>query len=615
MVEGTYHKGHPLFLSAPPVVKYQASLDTAKWVYRLRRTVGENDLRIPTDVPFDEYSSLRLKQSVRQNWESLSQSYSLQNDAKTSLGDVMGQITKIEVPIPKNPIFSIFGPNIIKLSVNGAIDIKAGFSNTKSDLATSNPLGQNQSTPKFQQQIQVNVNGEIGDKLKIGADWNTQRTFEYENQLHVKYTGYEDELVQSVEAGNVSLPTNSSFISGGSALFGIMAKFQIGPLRLTTVATQKKGQVKEISVSGGGEAKPIEIRPANYSTNHFFVDESYIALYEDIYLNNIARQSMKIRDIEVWVTSTALVTPQGARYVVAFMNQDTVEKLQKDTLARRKDYSSGLPEEVDQGLYIKLEEKNEYEVNKDAGIISLKTSLQPNQAIAVYYSIGKSESDNSTRYIGNSGQVQKDPSDSSKLVMKLVRPKNLQNTMTTAWKLQLKNRYPLYVTGIDQQSFEFHIEYQIPGQTATQEVLPENIGLLELFGLDRFSGSGGQSVPDKAFDYRAGVTIDEVNGEIIFPTVEPFDSTSIDYFLGKNPAVPKNKIGEYADSLSYGAIYKTNVSVAQNDPRNKYYLRGKVKGAGQSSFSIGFNTVEGSVQVISGGQLLTPGVDYTVDYI
>ena len=611
MVEGIYHKEHPLFLSAPPVVKYQASLDSTKWVYRLRRTVDENDSRIPTDVPFEEYSSLRLKQSVRQNWESMSQSYSLQTDAKTSLGDLMGKITKIEVPIPKNPIFSIFGPNIIKLSVNGAIDIHAGFRNTKSDLATSNPLGQSQSTPDFKQQIQVNVNGEIGDKLKIAADWNTQRTFEYENQLHVKYTGYEDEIVQSVEAGNVSLPTSSSFISGGSALFGIMAKFQIGPLRLTTVATQKKGQIKEISVSGGSEAKPIEIRPASYSTNHFFIDTSYIKLYEDIYLNNSSGGYMAIRDIEVWVTSTASPPPLSARNVVAFMNQDMVEILQTDTLARRKDYES-ISGEVEQGSFVKLE-INEYEYNKNAGIISLKTSLQDNQAVAVYYVI--SNPDNSPRYIGNSGQEQKD---SSKLIMKLVRPKNLQNNLKTAWKLQLKNRYRLDVIGIESQSFEFHIEYQLPGQTATQEVLPENIGLMELFGLDRFSASSGQPPPDKMFDYSSGVTIDEASGEIIFPTVEPFDASNIAYFLHQNSAIDPSKIdgkGGYADSLSYRAIYDTSASAAQNNPKNRYYLRGKVKGAGQASFSIGFNTVEGSVEVISGGQRLTPGVDYTVDYI
>jgi len=89
-----------------------------------------------------------------------------------------------------------------------------------------------------------------------------------------------------------------------------MAKFQIGPLRLTTVATQKKGQVKEISVSGGGQATPIEIRPAGYSTNHFFIDTSYIKLYDKYYLNNQYTPSMMIREIEVWVTSIATVPPQ-----------------------------------------------------------------------------------------------------------------------------------------------------------------------------------------------------------------------------------------------------------------------------------------------------------------
>ena len=150
------------------------------------------------------------------------------------------------------------------------------FGILKSDLVTSSALGQSQSTPDFKQEIQVNVKGEIGDKLKIDADWNTQRTFEYENQLHVKYQGYEDDLVQSVEAGNVSLPTNSSFISGGSALFGIMAKFQLGPLHLTTVATQKKGQIKQLSISGGGQSTPFTLRPSDYSQCHFFIDVSYI---------------------------------------------------------------------------------------------------------------------------------------------------------------------------------------------------------------------------------------------------------------------------------------------------------------------------------------------------
>jgi hypothetical protein len=111
--DGTYHKNHPMFLSDPLIVKHQAALDSNKWVYRLSETVDKKETRISTEVPFEEYSSLRLKQAERQNWETMTQSYQLLGETKTTLGDVFGKITKIEIPVPKNPIFSIFGPSRI----------------------------------------------------------------------------------------------------------------------------------------------------------------------------------------------------------------------------------------------------------------------------------------------------------------------------------------------------------------------------------------------------------------------------------------------------------------------------------------------------------------------
>ena len=140
---------------------------------------------------------------------------------KNDLGDVLGSFTNIDIPIPANPVFSIFGPPKINLHISGAVDIHAAFTNTQTDQVTLSSLGSTINQPDFSQEVQINVSGTIGDKLNILADWNTQRTFDYENQLKIKYTGYDDEIVQSVEAGNVSLATNSAFISSSSALFGI----------------------------------------------------------------------------------------------------------------------------------------------------------------------------------------------------------------------------------------------------------------------------------------------------------------------------------------------------------------------------------------------------------
>ena len=609
--DGIYHKNHPLFLSDPLIVKHQAILDSTRWVYRLRETVNDKDTHLSTEVPIEEYSALRLKQAVRQNWETITQFYLVQGETKTSLGDVFSKFTKIEVPVPKIPMFSIFGPSKISMTINGAIDIHAAFRNVKSDLYTSSALGQSQSTPDFSQEIQVNVKGEIGDKLKVDADWNTQRTFEYENQLHVKYQGYEDELVQSVEAGNVSLPTNSSFISGGSALFGIMAKFQIGPLRLTTVTTQKKGQIKQLSVSGGGQSNAVVLRPSDYSKCHFFIDTSYIKFYENVYqvptLINSDMQNNRIVQIEVWVSTKTEMDPAKFRNVLALMDQAKVDSAIKDSTLRIPGTWTPTPGQVEEGKFIKLDQ-SAYSYDQYAGIISLQSQPQDDQVVAVCYSINNG---GNIKTIGQSSQTQKS---SLNLILKLVRPSQLSSTVQPAWSMMVKNRYFLGGTNIDKTNFQFNVEYDLPGQTPATSVTTSNVGVMEMLGLDRFSADNSAN-PDKVFDYIPGVTINEARGEIIFPTVEPFDSSSMVKYFIKHGGDAAQNAQKYAGQYAYGAIYIQDLSIAVNDPRNLYYMRGTVKTAQSASYSIGYNVVEGSVQVIVDGQSATPGVDYTVDYI
>ena len=60
----------------------------------------------------------------------------------------------------------------------------------------------------------MNVIGKIGSKLKVTANFNTETTFEFENQMKVEYTGMEDEILKKIEIGNVSLPLNGTLITG-----------------------------------------------------------------------------------------------------------------------------------------------------------------------------------------------------------------------------------------------------------------------------------------------------------------------------------------------------------------------------------------------------------------
>ncbi len=260
---------YPLFGSRKGSgLRREVTLDTAGANIRIRETIFGEDTRIPVSLPLDEYINVRRKQEFRRLLaEEARRPQALV--AKNDLGELLSSITQIQIPIPPNPIFSIFGKPEIKLNISGAVDIKAGFRSTQTDQTTISRLDQTRNEPDFSQDVQVNVNGTIGDKLNILADWNTQRTFEYENQLKIKYTGYDDEIVRSVEAGNVSLQTPSAFIGSSQALFGVKAQFQAGPLTLTALASQKKGQIKEVAVSGGAKESQFEMRAYEYATNHY----------------------------------------------------------------------------------------------------------------------------------------------------------------------------------------------------------------------------------------------------------------------------------------------------------------------------------------------------------
>ncbi len=607
---------HPLYLREPPAVRGVEELDSLEYRYRLRRVVGKADVKVPLDLTFDQYRSLRMERVLRDNWKVLAGEYKLEGEQKKGLSDVFGQITNIEIPVPKTPLFSIFGKNIINIRINGSVDIHGAFRNTKSDVVTANPLDQSRSEPDFDQQVRVGVKGEIGDKLRIDADWDTERTFEYENQLKVRYTGYEDEIIQSIEAGNVSLQTGSSFISNSQALFGIKAGFLFGPLKLTAVASQKRGQIKELSVSGGGRPTPFERRPYEYSRDHFFVDMVYRGIYENAFKDRpiTYNPNYQIQDMEVWVSRTGLIgDPAKDRDAVAFIDVDSVMYYQDNPAARAGDILS-IPGRVENSRFMKLTQGVDYTYDQFLGTIAFSQSFQPEQVIAVAYSLP-------SRDIGTLEAT--DTSRTSKLVLKLVRPRNLEPNMKPAWDLMMKNIYSLGGRGLKKEGFSLDIKYLLPGAEAVKEINVSAIGknhsfnLLEMLFLDTYN-SQGEKKPDGDFDFEPGITIDVDRGELTFPTLEPFGDRIRNFFLEKfNPTTSgeRDEVIAVADSFVIREVYDTTYNGAQNSRKNRFYIGGVSVSSVASTYNIGFNVVEGSVEVLVDGQAATRNVDYTVDYL
>lgn len=576
---------------------------TGKYV-EITERIGDKDVKLPIRITLIDYLNLKLATREQELWDELGYKYELK-ESDRDLGKLIKDFTDFEIPLPSVGVLSIFGAPKISLRISGAVDIHGAWRNETTEGITASRLGNTRNEPDFRQQVQINVNGTIGDKLQINADWNTERTFEYENQLKLKYTGYEDEIVQSVEAGNVSLQT-SSLVGGGEALFGVKASFKMGPFSLTTIASQKKGEVKEKSITSGATTQPFVFSAHNYSKGHYFLDEVYADTSADLnlfnkYFGNATPeiiQRYRIKDIEVWKSVNLILKDPNERNVNAFIDLPIRSESEVYPDSFSTDNVQEVPGSIAKGRFIRLTQDVDYILHPETGFITFKTTPQDIDMIAVAYRVENTlTGPEDDQFYGNFlSQAGSDTS--QRLVLKLIKPSTLQPKYKKAWNLVLKNIYAIGGKNIKKTDFKFYVKRVIVGQDSIVQI--GSVQLNNAFGLDYLDKSDGP-YPDGEFDFKPGTTIFPESGEIIFPVLQPF---------GRN--LPKSLPGY--DTLRFDAMYDTTEIYAQQNIKNLWVMTGIYSGEASATYSLGFNIVENSVKVSLNGRELTAGADYSVDY-
>ncbi len=570
-------------------------LDSTGEYVIIKEQIGAFQPKESMKIKLEDYIAIQMKNKNRDIWEGIGYDYIL-DEGKDDLGQLMSDITNIEIPLPSSSFLSIFGPPKIQLKINGSVTIHGAWKSETTEGITASRLGNTRNEPDFSQQVQISVNGMIGDKLSINADWNTERTFEYENQLKIKYTGYEDEIVQSVEAGNVSLQT-SSLVGGSEALFGVKAQFQMGPFSLTALASQKKGEVQEVNISGGSKSQEFSKHLYEYSENHYFVDVSYIPEFEELFAtsNPAPSTEKQILDLEVWKTVRTQTQDEYERSVNAYIDLNAIPLDGEYPEALKDSTGDDISGEIVRNRRFKqLKEGVDYTYDQYAGFISFITSINKSDAIAVAYRTSEEKV----------GEFSVDIAENKNLVvLKLIKPENLSPSYAKAWQLQLRNIYPIGGRDIKKEGFELQLKYQVPGQEPVIEL--EGQELLKAFGLDQTNESGAVD-PDGAFDFVPGSRILPQTGEIIFPKLKPF---------GREAFKEIFKSDELAEKYSYDELYTELSSEARKQTeKDKFIISGEYTASVTSVYQIGFNVVENSVEVYLGGNKLKEGMDYTVDY-
>ncbi len=637
-----FQTNSPFFLKKPSSIGLDVELDTTGNYYQISEPLGNTFYRTPSLVPFDEYKKYRFKKDTKSYWQSLS----LQQDGQSNLpGDDNNRLIP---PIKLGPIaYRLFGGDVIDIRTTGNIVLDFGGLWQRVDNPQVPVRQQRNGGFNFDQQISMNLQGNVGEKLAISINADTKNTFQFDQQYNLSYTAFDEDIIQDVQVGNVSFPVTNSLISGAQNLFGVYTRLRFGKLYINAVMSSQRGRKQTIVVKNGGQSREFNIRAHEYEDNkHYFLSQFFRENYESA-LRNIPTvvSPIKVTRVKVFVTNRKNDT-QTLRNIVGLIDLGEADPHNNNLVVQEgnpsRNSSNNLydlvtqlsrnPDEIGNLMINTLGFENgsdfevlrasrelqpsEYELNADLGYVSLKTPLRNDEVMAVAFEYTY----NGRKYqVGELNEDYADLEDEDIVYLKLLSPSTIRTDLPT-WDLMMKNIYSLESTQVARENFQLRIIYRddltgIDNPNLHEGERTANIPLVQLLGLDRLNpnndpvfDSGGDPLGDGNFDYLPGITIDPNNGRIIFPVLEPFGQTLGSYFN-------EDELELYSKYVFEGLYNGTKADAELNTAKNKFWLSGSTQTGGSSDINLpAINVSENSVQVWAGNSMLSEGSDYTVDY-
>ncbi|MGR3809895.1 T9SS outer membrane translocon Sov/SprA [Jiulongibacter sp. NS-SX5] len=650
-------------------------------------TLAEDiEVKIPQAMSFNEYSSIQnamVRKSILREYEQMQDG----NSATSGRG--------LSPLIQKAPLVDrIFGGKVPEFKPNGfvAVDLRFGsqyinnpelslfqrrrpifdfdqqisinFNNNANGGAGTNGLGQSNPFGNNSNSRGGGLNdlrglaqksgalGSLGggnnpyrEKMGILGNFDTKSAFNFENQFKLNFKSDPEDILQSLEAGNVSFPLRSQLVPGVDNLFGVKAGLRFGKLDVSTVVAQQRARTESIYISGGARNRPFEVRCDEYDENrHFFLSHFFRDQYEKSLSSlPMVTSEVLITRIEVYVTNrtntvtsmrnlvglTDLGEPNPYADGVTVNNPNFAdnstnslgEYLSDETISFRKIDNTnstleaqGLKKGVDFELLRgakKLTER-EFDFHPQLGYISLLTPLRNDEILAVAYEYV---------YRGKNykvGELTEDYSfraEDDVIAMKLLKSSTIRNRLDhPMWDLMMKNVYSLSQGNIEREGFQLRVIYKDDktGMDTPQLHEGENLKnkpLISVLGLDDLNYNNDHRVGDEAndgnFDYVEGVTVNEERGVIIFPVLEPFGSFLETKFTPGEQTLK--------DKYVFDELYDQTLTDAQQiNTKNKFFLQGSVQN-NSNDIPLPLGASGSSVRVYSGGTELQQGADYMVD--
>ncbi len=628
----------PFILNDPSQIEYELSYDSI-FRYSIFEQLGDTYFRPATTLSFDEYDRLYSQKIISDYWRD--QSIGLEGESAVGGRRL---IPKLYV----SPVLDrIFGGSYVDIQPTGFVNLDFGGLFQFLDNPSIPEQQRRNGGFNFNMQISSNVVGKIGEKLAVTFNFDNNNTFDFQNDMKVDYTGFDEEIIKKIEVGNVSMPVSNSLIAGAQSLFGVKTQLQFGRLYITGIASRQRGRNEVLNIENGVDAQQFELRASDYDENrHFFLGHFFRDNYGILpgqWLSNLPQvtSGVNITRLEVYVVNrnnetsetrnflaladlgesrrinNPSLTPNASIRPTSNEGNDLYARIRNNEALREPDNANQILENdfgmVESTDFVKVTtarklDLTEYTFNRELGFISLMRRLQNDEVLAVSFEYTY----NGRVYkVGELTEDYQGLSDDKLIYLKMLRPNKIE-TRTPTWDLMMKNIYNLNAGQIQREGFLLRVHYRDDrtGQdnpSLHEGRLTKDRPLVELVGLDQLNPNNDRQ-RDGNFDFIEGVTVNARTGTIIFPVVEPFGETLASRFEPSETSL----IEKYV----FDTLYRTTQADAELvASKNKFFILGEFSGGSSSEIVLpGINVSPNSVVVMAGNTPLTEGLDFTVDY-
>lgn len=654
----------------PSIIKQEVEYDPETGNYILIEKIGDEYYRAPTYMTFDEYLEYRARQQKEDQYSKMA---GITTDRIRGSSEFLDPIEKVDI---KNSIVDrLFGGTDVSIEPKGNIDLTFGLDYQEIKNPNIPPRLQRQGGFDFDMDIQMNVEGNIGEKMNLDFNYDTNASFDFDNKIKIDYDSEqfsEDDILKKIEAGDVSFALPSNLIQGPQSLFGVKAVTQFGRLTLTGVASQQRSEQKDIQIENGALVREFEIRPDEYDENrHFFISHYHRNLYEGALANMPQiRSLMRITNIEVWVTNERNSNLRSSTTVAALdqlgepdvnnfanpnpdsrwlpipnpapnlrdvdgipmpdnSNSELFEVLVRDDATRsiiqtadnlKRSYQMTQVRDFEVQSMRRLTQ-SEFSFHPELGFISLNTRLRPNQVLAVAYEYSYSLNGNKIYKVGEMTNET-----GSGGIRTGIDGEEEPEPQDVIYAKMLKSSNQR----VDIPSWDLMMKNVYP--LGTSQLTQEDF-LLDIFFEDNADVNLKRFLPEDG--YREIPLLDFFQLDRLNSYGDPQQDGIFDFVPGLTVNTRTGSIffpvlepfgqslldlldgnQELYDNYGYPELYDNSVTFArENLNKNRFLIKGRMKSSVSSEISLNsFNIPPGSVTVRAGSQELREGIDYDIDY-